>query len=160
MSKRFGILDRLRDNWPGQFDHPRIAFIEKELRDFDDEILNIAVTHVIRTETFPPKLAAFFAKCREIKQAHTKEEKARKPVPGDVVDGEKTLTPLEALEELKKMKTKVPEAFDHRIKVPQSDFKKKIETLCNRWYVMALHTCVAWDPSIKVPSDLNITKAD
>ena len=78
VSKRFSILDRLRDNWPGQFDHPRIAFIEKELRDFDEETLDLAVTHVLRTETFPPKLAAFFAKCREIKQSREKKEREKK----------------------------------------------------------------------------------
>lgn len=158
MSRRFGILDRLRDNWPGQFDPGRVSFLEKELRDFDDDTLNEAVTLVLREEKFPPKLADFFSRCREIQKKQGRAKKEKGFVPGDIINGEKTLTPSEALAELKKIKEEYPEAFDHNVEVPEGEMAGRFSAFAVRWYVLALHKCIAWDPKIEVPDDLKIRR--
>lgn len=151
---RFSILSRLQDNWPGKFHMSRLQFIEKELRTFSNEAMVDGITIALRTAEFPPTVAFLYASCSKAKQHLARKADAASPgyCPGDIIDGQQTFTPQEALIELQRMREEYPDAFvfvpDHPKagKTPKAVEKYGLEMAITRIYIKALKKCIALGP--------------
>jgi len=108
---RWSVLDRLKDNWPRQFDQPRIAFLEKETRDIEDDVLEAGITIVLRSNEYPPTLAAIRAACLQEAGKKVRNRGQRKPRPGDTdpKTGERYMTGREAARALHQLCVEHPE---------------------------------------------------
>jgi hypothetical protein len=154
VSTRFGILDRLNDNWPGKFPQSRLAFLERELRQFDNETLRGAVTAVLRGEHYPPTVNALWYRCKALEPRTQTDESnllyPGGPVPGGA-PGERFLTADEAAEELERMREEYPDAFEpihpsDRIKTMEdTSLKYKMMLGVHRIYIRGLEACVKND---------------
>lgn len=141
MSTRFGILDRLNDNWPGKFPQSRIAFLERELRAFSNETLEAGVTQVMRHESYPPTLAVLYQACRTKASTGQVRQRVDKLVAGGPVPGrpgERFLTVEEMAEELEHMRVEAPEAFETTPPAADLSLHDRMVLLINRIYVRGL----------------------
>mgnify|MGYP003652208533 CR=1 FL=1 len=150
---RFGPLSRLQSNWPGKYSMDRQSFMERELRDFEVDILGEAVTEVLRTCEWPPTVRHLHSACSRISARKETNKEGRTFFPGDVVDGEKTLTPSEAKIELERMRKEYPEAFNYTAySASGSDHasSSSIEIVVTSIYIGALRRCIKLDPGVPV----------
>jgi hypothetical protein len=151
---RFGILGRLQANWPGKYSMDRVQFLERELRKFSNEILMEGVTEVLRTAEFPPTVKVLHSACAKlVKQRERNSSGAKFHRPGDVIDGQRTLTPDEAREELVRVRKDFPEAFTL---IPpdrhggDATGTERLDIVVTRIYVKALQKCAALAPDQSV----------
>jgi hypothetical protein len=154
---RFGILTRLQGNWPGKFGMDRISYLERELRPFQNDILELGVTTVLRTCEFPPTVKALYSACSSaLKSQGVKDAAGESYCPGDIVHGERTFTPREAAEEMIRIGKECPEALllESAQSRGTSHIADSLDLVITRIYVKALRRCVAMDPyrSVFVPS--------
>ena len=137
---RFGILDQLRDNWPRQFEQPRISLLESKTREFSLKELAEAVDTVLVECQYAPTVKDMVAACKKARSALRRGAEIKDSYsnysPGDLVHGEKTLTANEALSEYKRIESDFPEAFSTR----HSD---DIFVTINRIYVKALERAIS-----------------
>jgi hypothetical protein len=154
---RFGILGRLQSNWPGKFSMHRISFLERELRTFDNEVLDIGVTSVLRSSDFPPSVNALHSACtKAAKQIESKNSGRSRHKPGDMVDGERTFTPSEAADELIRIKEEFPEAFTlvaTKDSMRDGLSNARLDLVVTSIYIKALRRCAALEPSSGVTID-------
>jgi hypothetical protein len=151
---RFGILGRLQANWPGKYSMDRVQFLERELRNFSNEVLHEAVTVVLRTAEFPPTVKVIHSACSKIVQQRERNSMGSKSHrPGDVIDGQRTLTPAEARDELIRIREEFPEAFTL---IPpdrhggDATGTERLDIVVTRIYVKALQKCAALAPDQSV----------
>ncbi len=155
---RFGILDQLRDNWPRTIENARIVLLERKTREFTLDQISSAVDTVLEECQYAPTVRDMVEACKKAQRASMAKDRARanrKPVPGDVVDGFKTLTPAEAKSELERMRAEHPEAFRGNSVAPCNPYDKeatakRFELVGHRIYVKALQKCVSLDPGIQL----------
>lgn len=160
---RIGLLDQMRDNWPGRIEEPRIRLLERKTREFTKDEIELAVDTMLEECTYPPTVKDAVAACRKARTSlrHRKERDARdkKFQPGDVVDGQRTLTPRQAMAELARMRKEHPEAFREG-PVPacnpadREKSRKRFEMMGHRIYVAGLRKCVSWDRELSLSGDL------
>lgn len=151
---RFGILDQMRDNWPGRLDMPQVQLLERKTRYVDDSILEEAVDIVMDTCRFPPLVKDMhraIAEARSKQKARSRNSAKKKHRPGDEVDGVATLTPDEAKGELERILEQYPEAWDPahlRIKLGTPEERTAtLQLSLTRLYATALRKLIRLDPS-------------
>ena len=148
-SNRFGSLGRLQQNWPGKYSMDRVSFLERELRQFDNETLDEGVTYVLRNSEFPPTVAALNSACSRIAARRKSDSASEKKsaMPGDIVHGERTLTVEEAKAELIRLKNEFPDAFslsavgDSRERLGLT--RPRLELVITSVYIKMLRVCIS-----------------
>jgi hypothetical protein len=151
MPDRRWVLGKLVDNWPNRFTPARLAFIGRELEGFASDDLLAGVTHVLRTCQYPPTVAELHGACSQAKRRRESRAEPRKAklMPGDIVNGEQTLTVDECKAELERMRKDHPEAFRLRgVRSRGRDMgdherKANLEMLCHKLYIAALRKAIA-----------------
>lgn len=148
-SNRFGSLGRLQQNWPGKYSMDRVSFLERELRQFDNETLDEGVTYVLRHSEFPPTVAALASACSRIASRRKVDSASEKnsAMPGDIVHGERTLTVEEAKAELISLKSEYPDAFSLSCVSDSREglglTKPRLELVLTSAYIKMLRVCIS-----------------
>jgi len=156
---RFEMINKLNGNWKDYFGQKQIRTMAERTRKFDDEVLRNAIEWLIDNHTgYPPKAADLRNACfQEQKRLHLSgRDDGAVHLPGDVVDGERTFTPLEAMHELERIRREFPEAFAPRPPKPlygSAMTKEYMETLFNRIYVSGLRRAMAHDPTLTLTDE-------
>lgn len=142
---RWSVLDRLKDNWPRQFDQPRIAFLEKETRDIEADVLEAGITNVLRSQEYPPTLAVIRNACLQVSGARGRRPK-QKPRPGDTdpKTGERYMTGREAARALHQLCTEHPEILKPK-PLYGLDGKEGVEDTVRRIMASAYRRCIKAD---------------
>lgn len=143
---RWSVLDRLKDNWPRQFDQPRIAFLERETRDIEADVLEAGITNVLRSQEYPPTLAAIRNACSQeaARLGRSKTKPKLRPGDTDPRTGERYMTGREAARALHQLCTEHPEILKPK-PLYGLEGKAGVEDTVRRIMASAYRRCIKAD---------------